>query len=58
MAESILPVSSNTEQSVFFILVLLGIIILFLEFNGNNIPYSKFEIKNERVCTYIYFIII
>jgi len=48
MSESLIPTSGNTEKSLFFVLVLLGIVILFLEITGNNIPYSKFELKNER----------
>jgi len=49
MSESIIPESDNTEKFIFFVLVLLGIVIIFLEITGNNIPYSKFELKNERV---------
>jgi len=48
MPESIIPESDNTEKFIFFVLVLLGIVIIFLEITGNNIPYSKFELKNER----------
>ncbi|KAG4101152.1 hypothetical protein H8356DRAFT_1035082 [Neocallimastix lanati (nom. inval.)] len=48
MSDSFIPESDNTEKFIFFVLVLLGIVIIFLESTGNNIPYSKFELKNER----------
>ena len=55
MSDSFIPESDNTEKFIFFVLVLLGIVIIFLESTGNNIPYSKFELKNERVNIYMYY---
>jgi len=55
MSDSFIPESDNTEKFIFFVLVLLGIVIIFLESTGNNIPYSKFDLKNKMINIYIYY---